>query len=77
LPSLIACFQLVHGKMCWASALFPKMSQEDGPAMDGPTSEVAWIREMKLGIQDILKEITTPTWSDDIFRRIQELGEGV
>ena len=45
--------------------------------MDGPTSKVAWIREMNLGIQDILKEMPTPMWSDDILRRIQELGEGV
>ena len=77
LPSLIAYFQLVHGKMCWASSLFPKISQEDGPDMDGPTSKVAWIREMNVGIQDILKEMPTPMWSDDILRRIQELGEGV
>lgn len=61
--------------MCWAACLFPKISQEDG-VRDGPTTEVAWIEEMNLGIQEALKGMPTATWSDDILGRIQQLAEG-
>ena len=44
--------------------------------MDDPTHEVAWIKELDLGIQEVLREMPTPTWSVDILRRIQQLGEG-
>ena len=39
-------------------------------------TEVAWIEEMNLGIQEALKGMPTTTWSDDILGRIQQLAEG-
>ena len=61
--------------MCWAASLFPKMTQEDS-VTDGLTCEVAWIKELNLGIQEVLKEMPTPTWSVDVLTQIQQLGEG-
>ena len=73
---LIGSYQLVHGRMCWAASLFPKMSQEDSPVVGDPTRKVAWIKELNFGIQEVLREMPTPTWSVDVLRRIQQLGEG-
>ena len=51
------------------------MTQEDS-VTDGLTREVAWIKELNLGIQEVLKEMPTPTWSVDVLTQIQQLGEG-
>ena len=55
---------------------FQKMSQEDSPVVGDPRCKVAWIKELNLGIQEVLREMPTPMWSVDALRQIQQLGEG-
>ena len=55
---------------------FQKMSQEDSPVVGDPTCKVAWIKELNLSIQEVLREMPTPMWSVDALRQIQQLGEG-
>ena len=75
----MARFQLLQGRLCWSSCLFPKHGQEDIPieASYGPGVEETWVREMNLAIQKIMSTMPTPTWADKTFQKIERLVAGL
>jgi hypothetical protein len=71
--------QLLKGRLCWSSLLFPKHGQQDVPITQvyGPGGEATWAREMNRAIQEIVSTLPTPTWADETFQKIERLVAGL
>lgn len=71
--------QLLKGRLCWSSLLFPKHGQQDLPITQvyGPGGEATWVREMNHAIQEIVSTLPMPTWADETFEKIERLVAGL